>query len=159
MRTDSVVRNLMAQPVTDWPKHLRLAWEILANKRGVDDTTARAVVSASLSATHRCGQAIDQRSRANVSIDNRPANGGCTWQRAQTHCAASRGIKNAPFAALFLFATDFSVRRAVAYGALLHKLRPRGRNRFRMLLGHDGSPIALKPLSALRLQFLYKCIE
>jgi hypothetical protein len=67
MRIDIVLRDLAAQPRADWPKHLRLAWEILANKRGVDDTTARAVVVASLSAAHRCGQAIDQRSRANVS--------------------------------------------------------------------------------------------
>jgi len=67
MRIDSVLRNLTAQPSSDWPKHLRLASEILANKRGVDDTTARAVLFASFSAAHRCAQAIDQRSRANVS--------------------------------------------------------------------------------------------
>jgi hypothetical protein len=66
MRIDSVLRNLTAQPVPDWPKHLRLTWAILANKRGVDDTTARAVVFASFSAAHRCAQAIDQRSRANA---------------------------------------------------------------------------------------------
>src|SRR4029078_4212448 len=67
MRIDTVLRKLAAQPVADWRKPLRLAWEILANKRGVDGTTARAVLFASLSAAHCCGQAIDQRSRANVS--------------------------------------------------------------------------------------------
>jgi hypothetical protein len=66
MRIDSVLRNLMAQPLSDWPKHLRLACEILANKRGVEDTTARAVLFASFSAAHRCAQAIDQRSHANA---------------------------------------------------------------------------------------------
>jgi hypothetical protein len=63
MRTDSVVRDLAAQPMTDWPKHLRLAWEILAKKRVIDEVAARTMLFASLSAAHRCARAIDQRSR------------------------------------------------------------------------------------------------
>ena len=66
MRIESVLRNLRAQAIAEWPKHLRLAWEILADKRGVDHVTARAVLFASFSAAHRCAQAINQRSRANV---------------------------------------------------------------------------------------------
>src|SRR4029078_3529996 len=67
MRIDTFLRKLAAQPVADWPKHLRLAWEILANKRGVDGTTARAGLFASLSAAPYFGQAIDQRARAKVN--------------------------------------------------------------------------------------------
>lgn len=67
IRIDPVLRNLTAQPVDDWPKHLRLAWEVLAKKRGVDNGTARAVLFASFSAARRCAQAIDQRSRTNVN--------------------------------------------------------------------------------------------
>ena len=91
MRIDSVLRNLTAQPVPDWPKHLRLAWEILANKRGVDDATARAVLFASFSAAHCCGQGIDQRSRANADAVG-------LWKLNNVFARFARCIRRSPAA-------------------------------------------------------------
>jgi hypothetical protein len=67
MRPDSVLRNLAVAPVADWPKHLRLAGNILSAELGLDDAKAQAVLIASCRASHVCARAINQRSR---DIDN-----------------------------------------------------------------------------------------
>jgi hypothetical protein len=71
MRIESVLRNLRAQAVAEWPKHLGLGWKILSCELAVDDEKARAVLLASLSAAHSCAQAINRRSRANVYASGR----------------------------------------------------------------------------------------
>jgi hypothetical protein len=66
MRLNSAIRDLTALPATEWPKHLRLAREILIDELAVDDDTARALLFASFSAAHACARAINQRSRDTV---------------------------------------------------------------------------------------------
>jgi hypothetical protein len=63
MRLDSALRDLRTRPATEWPKHLRLAWEILIDELDMDHDTARAILLDCFSAAHRCAQAINQRSR------------------------------------------------------------------------------------------------
>ena len=70
-RIESALRNLGAQAVAEWPKHLRLGWKILSCELAVDDEKARAVLLASLSAAHNCAQAINRRSRTNVYASGR----------------------------------------------------------------------------------------
>jgi hypothetical protein len=62
-RFDSVIRDIAAVPMTEWPKHLRLARNILIDALALDDERARAVLIASYCAGHACAQAINQRSR------------------------------------------------------------------------------------------------
>jgi hypothetical protein len=63
MRPDSVLRDLAVLPTDEWPRHLRLARNILSAELGLDDAKAQAVLIASYRASHACAQAINQRSR------------------------------------------------------------------------------------------------
>ncbi len=63
MRPDSVIRDLAVVPIAEWPRHLRLARNILSDELGLDDARAQAVLIASCRASHACTQAINQRSR------------------------------------------------------------------------------------------------
>lgn len=63
MRSESLLRELTAQPIVDWPKHLQLARKILIDEFTVHDDPARAVLLASFSAAHACAHAINQRAR------------------------------------------------------------------------------------------------
>jgi hypothetical protein len=40
VRVDLALRDLRARPATEWPKHLRLAWEILIHELDVAEGTA-----------------------------------------------------------------------------------------------------------------------
>jgi hypothetical protein len=66
MRRDSAIRDLTVLPATEWPKHLRLAREILIDELAVDDDTTRALLFASFSAAHACARTINQRCRDTV---------------------------------------------------------------------------------------------
>lgn len=63
MRPDSVLRDLAVVPTADWPRHLRLARNILSDELGLDDARAHAMLFASYRAGHACAQAINERSR------------------------------------------------------------------------------------------------
>jgi len=63
MRADSVLRDLAVVPMAEWPRHLRLARNILSDGLGLDDAKAQAVLNASCRASHACARAINQRSR------------------------------------------------------------------------------------------------
>lgn len=63
MRLNSALRELRAQPAAEWPKHFRLAREILVDELDVDDDTAQAILFDCLSVAHGCARAINQRSR------------------------------------------------------------------------------------------------
>lgn len=67
MRLDSALRDLRARPATEWPKHLRLARQILVDELNVDERTARAVLLACFAVAHGCARAINQRSRDGVN--------------------------------------------------------------------------------------------
>ena len=62
-RLDSVIRDIAAVPIAEWPKHLHLARNILSDELGLDDVRAQAVLIASYGASHACAQAINERSR------------------------------------------------------------------------------------------------
>ena len=63
VRPVSVLRDLAVVPVTEWPRHLRLARNILSDELSLDDARAQAVLIASYRASHACAQKINQRSR------------------------------------------------------------------------------------------------
>jgi hypothetical protein len=61
-RYGSVIGDIATLPMTAWPKHLRLARNILIDELALDEEKARAVLIASYGAGHPCAQAINQRS-------------------------------------------------------------------------------------------------
>jgi hypothetical protein len=63
MRPDTVLRDLAVVPMAEWPRHLRLARNILSAELSLDDAKAQAVLIASFRASHACAQAINQRTR------------------------------------------------------------------------------------------------
>jgi hypothetical protein len=63
MRADSVLRDLAVVPMAEWPRHLRLARNILSDELDLDGAKAQAVLIASYRASQTCAQAISQRSR------------------------------------------------------------------------------------------------
>jgi hypothetical protein len=62
-RSESLIRNIAALPMAEWPKHLLLGRDILIDELALDDESARAVLINSYCAGHVCAQEIDQRSR------------------------------------------------------------------------------------------------
>ena len=69
-RLGSRLRDLTMLPMSDWPRHLRLARAILVDELGADDLAAD-VLRSSLSAAHGCAQRIDQRAQDAFNRGNR----------------------------------------------------------------------------------------
>ena len=61
-RVIAVIRQMRDRPPTEWPKHLRLARNILVEELSLDDAKALSVLTAAFQAAHACAQAIDKRS-------------------------------------------------------------------------------------------------
>src|SRR5262245_27271568 len=62
LRLENLERRLQLQPPTEWPKHLRVAWEILQSKRSLSETSSMHIVLGSVSAAHKCAREINRRS-------------------------------------------------------------------------------------------------
>jgi hypothetical protein len=62
LRLENLERRLQSQPPTEWPKHLRLAWEILQSKRSLSETSSMHIILGSVSAAHKCAREINRRS-------------------------------------------------------------------------------------------------
>ena len=62
-RITSVMQDLIIEPPATWPKHLRLARNILTAQMALDDESAQAVIIRSSAAAQACAQAINSRSR------------------------------------------------------------------------------------------------
>ena len=61
MRLENLELRLQSQPTTEWPKHLRLAWEILQRKRSLSETTSMHIILGSVSAAHKCATEVNRR--------------------------------------------------------------------------------------------------
>jgi len=61
-RLNSFVLDLKSKSTEEWPPHLRLAWKILQSELALSKETALSLLIKSVSAAHKCGQAINQRS-------------------------------------------------------------------------------------------------
>ena len=61
-RANSVIQNLRASPLTEWPKHLRFARKILVEELSLDEAKALSVLTPTFQAAHVCAQAKDKRS-------------------------------------------------------------------------------------------------
>ena len=57
----NLARFLAREPPSDWPQHLRFAYEILLNELHVPDEEARRLVIASVPKALACAQSVDRR--------------------------------------------------------------------------------------------------
>lgn len=73
MRLENLERRLQSQPPTEWPKHLRLAWEILQSKRSLSEISSMHIILGSISAAHKCAREINRRaaSRFEAQMHNK----------------------------------------------------------------------------------------
>src|SRR5262249_41129729 len=63
-RLNPFVLDLKSKPTEKWPPHLRRAWNILRSETelALSEEAALSLIIKSVSAAHKCGQAINQRS-------------------------------------------------------------------------------------------------
>jgi hypothetical protein len=69
-RREKLGFELDAQQPTDWPKHLRLAWQVLRDNSTISEEDSRDLVIQSVSAAHRCAQLVDERSREGAQAES-----------------------------------------------------------------------------------------
>jgi hypothetical protein len=71
LRLENLERRLQSQPPTEWPKHLRLAWEILQRKQSLSETTSMHLILGSVSAAHKCAREINRRAASRFEAHTR----------------------------------------------------------------------------------------
>jgi hypothetical protein len=64
MDLNKLIRNLRPRPTSAWPRHVTSAFKVLTEELKVDRQTALDLLSAAVSAAHRCARAIEQRALA-----------------------------------------------------------------------------------------------
>lgn len=62
-RLGSWLRDLAHLPIEEWPRHLKMAQDILVDELKLQDETAWDVLQCSVGAAHACAQQIDQRAQ------------------------------------------------------------------------------------------------
>src|SRR5690349_6521887 len=65
-RLDNRILDLRLKPVSDWPEHTRVAYELLHQRLKIPASTARDILIQSTSVAHVCAQKINRRSIAIV---------------------------------------------------------------------------------------------
>jgi hypothetical protein len=72
-RLNSFVLDLKSKPTVEWPPHLRLAWNTLHSESelALPEAAALSLIIKCVSAAHKCGQTINQRSGDIAEFQNR----------------------------------------------------------------------------------------
>jgi hypothetical protein len=66
-----LARRVKSSPVSQWPAHIKLAWEVLQNNSNITEKTARALIVDSILAAGVCAEAINRRSENTVEWQSR----------------------------------------------------------------------------------------
>jgi hypothetical protein len=70
-RRGPLSRRLNANPPSEWPEHIKLAWAILRDELRLPEAPARQLILDSLSVAHDCAETINRRSRHSVEANSR----------------------------------------------------------------------------------------
>ncbi len=70
-RIGPLMRRIESAPISQWPEHVKLAWEILQESSKTTEKSARAIVLESMTAAQVCAAAINRQSDDGVEGNSR----------------------------------------------------------------------------------------